>query len=198
MPKQVLYPRNHTNPLIWCAAIISAILAVVVIFAGIIVFVGYLTIQPKVPKIAVRRAQLNTIYFDQSSLLTVQLTIVVRAENHNTKAHADFYDTRFTLSYRGRRIAYLMADPFSITANNSVELSFVPQSASIPLNPDEADDINLSLRKGLVTFEVQGTTRTRWRVGIIGSVKFWLHLHCWLHLPVNMTIVYPTCSPGSN
>ncbi|GFP81541.1 hypothetical protein PHJA_000297400 [Phtheirospermum japonicum] len=198
MPKQALDPRHQTNPLIWCAALICAIIAVVVIFTGIFVFVSYLTIKPKVPKISVARAQLNTIYFDQSSLLTIQVTVVVRAQNDNAKAHANFYDTRFALSFGGRRIAYLKADPFSVSPNGSVELNFVPQSSPIPLNPDEADDVNLALRRGLVTFELQGTTRTRWRVGLIGSVKFWLHVHCLLHLPVDMTVAYPNCSPKSN
>ncbi|KAL3613804.1 hypothetical protein CASFOL_041878 [Castilleja foliolosa] len=198
MPRQAWDPRHQTNPLIWCAAIICAVLAVVVIFTGILVFVSYLTIKPKVPKISVSQAQLNTIYFDQSGLLTIQVTVVVRAQNDNAKAHANFYDTRFVLSFGGRRIAILKADPFSVGPKESVELNFVPQSSPIPLNPDEADDVNLALRRGLVTFELQGTTRTRWKVGLIGSVKFWLHVHCLLHLPVDKTVAHPNCSPKSN
>ncbi|KAI3468501.1 hypothetical protein Pfo_025164 [Paulownia fortunei] len=197
MPKQVLDPRHQTNPLIWCAAIICAILAVVVIFTGILVFISYLTIRPKVPKISVTRAQLDTIYFDETSLLTVQVTVVIKAENDNAKARANFYDTRFTLSFRGQRIAYLVAAPFGVSANSSVEFNYVSQSTPIPLNPQEAEAVSLSLRQRVVTFELQGTTRTRWRVGLIGSVKFWLHLRCLLHLPIDGTTIYPNCSPRS-
>ncbi|CAA0812026.1 Unknown protein [Striga hermonthica] len=199
MPKQVFDPRHHTNPLIWCAAIICAILAVAVIFAGIIIFISYLTIKPKVPKVTISRAQLNTIYFDQAGLLTLQLTVIVQAQNDNAKAHANFYDMKYTLSLRGQKLASLeVADPFNVGPNSTLELSFVPQPSSIPLNPEEADVISLSLRHGSLTFEVQGTTRTRWKVGLIGWIKFGLHLHCWLHLPVDTTVVSPNCSPRSN
>ncbi|KAL3818364.1 hypothetical protein ACJIZ3_004269 [Penstemon smallii] len=197
MPKHVLGPRNHTNPLIWCAAIICAILSVIVIVAGIVVFLGYLIIKPKVPQISVTSAQLDTLYFDQTSLLTVQVTILIRAENDNSKARASFYDTSFALSFRGQRIAYLVAEPFGVSANNTVEFNYVSQSTPIPLNPEDAEAVSLSLRRNVIDFELKGTTRTRWRVGLIGSVKFWLHLHCQLMLPVDSTRIFPGCSSRS-
>lgn len=184
-------PRNHTNPLIWCASIICAIIAVVVIIAGIVVFVGYVTIKPKVPQISVPRANLDTIYFDQSGLLTVQVTIIVKAENDNQKAFASFYDTNFALSFRGQKISYLVAPPFDVKANHSLELNYVSQSTPIPLNADEADAVNVSLNRGVIEFELKGKTRTRWRVWLLGSLKFWLDLDCQLHLPVDKSTIYP-------
>lgn len=169
-----------------------------VIIAGIVVFIGYLTIKPKVPLIAVTRAQLDTIYFDQSSLLTVQVTVVIKAQNDNAKARASFSDMRFDLSFRGQKIAILANEPFDVGANKSVEFNYVSQSTPIPLNPEDAEAVNLSLRQKVVQFELRGSTRTRWRVGLIGSVKFWLHLNCQLRLPVDTTPIYPPrCSSRS-
>ncbi|KAH6760836.1 late embryogenesis abundant protein [Perilla frutescens var. hirtella] len=197
MPKR-LGPHNHTNPLIWCLSIICAILTLLVIIAGIVVFIGYITIRPKVPQVSVPRAQLDTLYFDQASLLMVQITIVVKAENDNTRAHASFYDTFFTLSFGGQKIAILKADPFEVRANQSLELNYVVQSNSIPLNPTEAEEVNMSLKKNVIDLELKGTSRTRWTVWLIGSVKFWLHLDCQLHLPLNRTTAYPSgCSSRS-
>ncbi|KAL7122477.1 hypothetical protein ACP275_01G048200 [Erythranthe tilingii] len=196
MPKQVLGPRR-TNPLIWLAAIICAAIAVVVIVAGIVVFVGYVTIKPKVPQISVSQAQLDTVYFDQSSLLTVQITIVIRAENDNARARASFYDTSFALAFRGQKIAYLVAEPFDVGANTTKEFNYVSQSTPIPLSPERADAVGSAMKEGVMSFELVGTTRTRWRVGLIGSVKFWLHLNCHLRLPVNATTIYPRCSSRS-
>lgn len=197
MPKR-LGPHNHTNPIIWCFSIICAILTLLVIIAGIVVFIGYITIRPKVPQVRVTRAQLDTIYFDQASLLMIQATVVVKAENDNTKAHASFYDVRYTLSFQGQDIAILMADPFNVRANQSLELSFLVQSRSIPLSTEEAEAVNLSLRSKVIDLKLKGTSRTRWRVWLVGSVRFWLHLDCQLHLPINRTAIYPPgCSSRS-
>ncbi|KAL3844384.1 hypothetical protein ACJIZ3_001787 [Penstemon smallii] len=198
MPTQNLGPHDHTSPFIWCAAIICAVLAVVVTITGIVVSLGYLTMRPKVPQIRVTSAQLNTIYFDQTSLLTVQVSVVIRAENGNAKARANFYEMSFGLTFiSGQRIAILVAEPFVVNANSSVDFNYVYQSPPIPLDPEEAEAVSLSLRQNVINFELKGTTRTRWRVGLIGSIKFWLHLDCQLMLPVDGTRIFPRCSSRS-
>ncbi|CAA3004408.1 NDR1 HIN1 12 [Olea europaea subsp. europaea] len=198
MPKPVHGPRHRaTSPFVWCVAIICTILTVAVIIAGLVVFIGYLVIRPKVPQISVSTAQLNTIYFDETSLLTVQVTIVMKAENDNAKAHASFYNTRFAFSFHGVKMAYLVAEPFDIRKNSSKEFNYVVQSSSIPLEPEYAEIMNWSLRRNVITFELKGNARTRWRVGLLGSIKFWLNLNCQLHLPLNRTAIHPHCSSRS-
>ncbi|XP_073131822.1 NDR1/HIN1-like protein 12 [Henckelia pumila] len=200
MPKPGRLHRSTphtTNPLIWCLAVICAILAVAVIIAGVVVFIGYLVIKPKVPQISVTSARLDTFYFDQANVLTVQVTIMIKSENHNAKASVSFYGTSFGLSFRGQSIAYLVADTYGLGPNSTTEFGYVSQSTPIPLNPDEADAVNWSLRRTVANFELKGSTKTRWRVGLIGSVKFWLHLNCMLQLPVNGTPIFPRCSSRS-
>lgn len=197
MPQPVHVPQKCTNPIIWFMAIICAILAVAVIIAGIVVFVGYLVIRPKEPQISVASAQLDTLYFDQTSLLTVQVSVVIKAENDNAKVHSSFYDMSLLLSFLGVKIAYLVAEPFDVKANSSVEFNYVPQSSPIPLNPADAEGVSRSLRQRIITFVLKGKAKTRWRVGPIGSVKNWLHLECQLHLPINGTRIFPRCSSRS-
>ncbi|PIM98425.1 hypothetical protein CDL12_29094 [Handroanthus impetiginosus] len=193
-PKPVFGSRHHTNPLIWCTAVICAIITVMVIIAGMVVFIGYLIIKPKVPQISAASAQLDTIYFDQASLLQVQITVVIQAENDNEKARASFHKTSFGLGFRGHRLADLVAQPFGMDTNSSVELNYEYQSNPIALDPEDGEAVNMSLREGLMNFEVKGKTRTRWRVWLIGSAEFWLHLDCRLSLPINRTRIYPRCS----
>ncbi|XP_057803744.1 uncharacterized protein LOC131019079 [Salvia miltiorrhiza] len=189
MPKR-LGPHHKTHPLIWCVSIICAILTVLVIIGGIVIFIGYMTLRPRVPQVSVIRAQMDTIYFDEASLMMVQATIVIKAENDNTKAHARFYNMLYTLSFRNQKIAYLTTDPFDVRPNQSLELNFVAQSQSIPLNSEEAEAVNLSLDRKVVDLNLRGSTRTRWKVWLIGAVNE-LHMECQLHLPVNQTTIYP-------
>ncbi|KAI3692145.1 hypothetical protein L6452_31954 [Arctium lappa] len=201
MPKPpVLGPQRRTNPLIWCFAFICAIVAIIVIIAGIVVFVGYLAIRPKVPLLYLHAARLDKLIYDQTGVLAVRLTLIIKAENHNLKAHVTYYNTKLILGYHhGLSIAQLVADPFDVRKNTTTELSYVVESSPIPLDPAEQDVTQQALVKGkTLTFFLRGNSRTRWRVGPLGSVKFWLHMNCRILLPINGSVVYPHCTTRSH
>ncbi|KAI3707328.1 hypothetical protein L6452_25748 [Arctium lappa] len=200
MPKPpVLGRQRRTNPFVWCFAIICSLIATTVIIAGIVVFSGYLVIRPKMPLLSVRASRLDQIFYNQAGVLSVRLTIVIRAENHNQKAHASFYETKLLLAYHGLNIAQLVADPFDVGKNETTELNYVVQSLSIPLGPEERYLTQQSLNKGkMMLFFLKGSSRTMWRVGPLGSVKFWLHMNCEIFLPVNGSVVNPHCSTKSH
>ncbi|XP_019153369.1 PREDICTED: NDR1/HIN1-like protein 12 [Ipomoea nil] len=197
MKKPTLGPRRRTNPLVWCLAIICAVLTVVVIITGIVVFIGYMVARPKVPQMSVANARIDTLYYDMVSLLTVKISIVIKAENDNARARAYFYKTSYALSFHGVKVAYLNADPFEVPKNSSTELYYQVESSPIPLTPEEGERVEAGLKNSNVTFELKGNTRTRWRVWVIGSVRFWLHLDCRLKLPVDGTTIYPKCNTKS-
>ncbi|KAJ9536826.1 hypothetical protein OSB04_029559 [Centaurea solstitialis] len=195
----VLGPQRRTNPIIWCLAFICAIIAIIVIIAGIVVFIGYLAIRPKVPILYVHAARLDDIAYDQTGVLAVRLTLIVRAENENQKAHVTYYNTKLILSYHGVPIAQLVADPFDVRKNATQELSYVVESSPIPLDPAEQERTQDALERGrTMSFFLKGSSRTRWRVGPLGSVKFWLHMNCRMLLPINGTRVYPRCTTKSH
>ncbi|KAJ0716731.1 hypothetical protein HanPI659440_Chr13g0515961 [Helianthus annuus] len=200
MPKpSVLGPQRRTNPLIWCLAFICALVATIIIVAGIVVFIGYLAIRPKVPLLYVHAARLDKLSYNQAGVLAVRLIIIMKAENHNMKAHVSFYDTKLLLGYHGLSIAHLVADPFDVLKNMSRELTYVVESSPIPLEPQEQYLTEQSMAKTKVMpFFLKGNSRTRWRVGPLGSVKFWLHVNCHLQLPIDNTAVYPHCSTKSH
>nr|XP_043631024.1 NDR1/HIN1-like protein 12 [Erigeron canadensis] len=200
MLKRSALDRQHkTNSLIWLLAFICAFIATLIIVAGIIVFVGYLAIRPKVPRLYVHSARLDNFIYSQAGVLAVRLTLIVKAENHNMKAHVSFYDTRLILGYHGLSIAELVADPFEVKKNSTMELSYVVESSPIPLEKEEQYLTEQSLaRNKMMPFFVKGTSRVRWRVGPLGSVKFWVHIKCYLYLPINASVVYPHCSTKSH
>ncbi|XP_024985096.1 uncharacterized protein LOC112520774 [Cynara cardunculus var. scolymus] len=200
MPKPpVLGRQRRTNPFVWCFAIICSLIATTVIVAGIIVFSGYLVIRPKMPLLCVHASRLDQILYSQAGVLSVRLTILIRAENHNQKAHATFYETKLLLGYHGLNIAQLVADPFDVGKNATTELNYVVQSSSIPLPPEERYLTQQSLNKGkMMLFFLKGSSRTMWRVGPLGSLKFWLNMNCEIFLPINGSVVYPHCSTKSH
>ncbi|XP_004300540.1 PREDICTED: uncharacterized protein LOC101301588 [Fragaria vesca subsp. vesca] len=193
MPRKLTHQRG-THPLVWLAAIICTIVSIAVIIAGIVVFAGYMVIHPRVPFIKVTQAHLENLQNDPTSLLETAITIVVRAENDNTKAHASFSDLSFTLSFQGMKIARLVANPFDVRKNDSVDFNYVVESSSIPLSSGQVDQVDSSLKRDRISFDLKGNVRARWRVGLVGSVKLWGHLNCRLNFhPSNGSYIYSPC-----
>lgn len=115
-----------------------------------------------------------------------QITIDIRAKNDNAKAHASFQDTSFFLTFGGMEIAQLVAPPFNVKKNDSMDFHYVVESRPIPLDPDKMDLVSVSLTRNDVDFDLKGKFQAQWRVGLLGSVKFWCHLNCRLQFhPLN-------------
>lgn len=169
-----------------------------VVIAGIIVFIGYLVIHPRVPTISVTNAHLDLLRNDYAGLLQTQVNIVVRAQNGNAKAHATFSEIRFNLTFQGQAIAMLVADPFEVAKNSTRDLNYLVQSSSIPLTPDQMEMINQAWKVNEIGFDLKGDARTQWRVGPLGSVKFSCHLNCKLRFhPMNGTYIPSRCTSKS-
>ncbi|KAH0733997.1 hypothetical protein KY285_009704 [Solanum tuberosum] len=197
MPKPVLGPERRTNPLIWCVALLCTFITLAVIITGIIVFIGFIIVRPKVPQMSVTSANIDTFAYDMSNLLSIKVSIVINAENDNVKAHATFYETIYTLYFHDVKVAYLRADPFDVPKNSSIPLYYPVESTSIALTPQEGANAEVALNQRLVGLDLKGSSRTRWRLGVVGSVKFWLHLNCKLKLPLDGSTIYPKCSTKS-
>ncbi|KAJ4952416.1 hypothetical protein NE237_029248 [Protea cynaroides] len=197
-PKLIRGTGRKTHPLVWGFAIICTIIAIGVIVAGLVVFIGYMIIGPRVPFISVIYAKLDRLDNSQAEILQIQMSLVIRAENDNAKAHASFSDFNLLLSFHGVDIAELRNDPFDIPKNKSQDFTYVAQSTPIPLDPEEQEEVDLSLKQNKITFDLKGSVRTRWRVGILGSVKFWGHLDCQLQFfPYNGSRINKDCSTKS-
>ncbi|XP_052209298.1 uncharacterized protein LOC127812809 [Diospyros lotus] len=179
MPQQHPFKRvRHTNIFVWCVAVVCTVLTILVIIGGIAVFIGYLIERPRVPFISITYTRLDVFNYDGAGILTAKLTIRMKWENDNARAHASFYNAGFLLSLHGLEIAQLVADSFEIPKNSSVEFDYSVESSPIPLDPEQMRQVDSSIKQDLVVFELKGKARTRWRVGIVGSVKFRLRLNC--------------------
>lgn len=178
MPRLVSNQGGRTHPLIWLLAIILAVLAVAVIITGMAIFVVYMIYKPKMPYLEVAYAHLDKLDYDQSGLLDTQMTLTIIAENDNSKADASFSNTHFELRFQGIKLAELRADPFAVPKNSSYPLNYVIPASPVPLDQDAMEAMDAALKMDRVPFTLDGHSRTRWRVGIFLSVKFWTHLSC--------------------
>ncbi|XAR70761.1 hypothetical protein NMG60_11027738 [Bertholletia excelsa] len=193
-PKQ---PRR-TSFFIWFIAVLCTVITIAVIITGLVIFVGYLIVRPKMPSITVTYTHLDVFDYDQAGLLTTEVTIYLKWENDNARAHASFYDSGFVLSLYGMEIAKLVAPPFEVKKNSSVEFHYQVASSPIPLGPEQTVMVDSSLKQDRVTFDLRGTARTQWRVWLLGSVKFTLHLNCQLHfIPSSLNSTGSYCSSKS-
>ncbi|KAH7687100.1 hypothetical protein IHE45_04G147300 [Dioscorea alata] len=201
MAKNPKLPRGvrTTKPYIWILAIICALLAVAVILTGIIVFIIYIIYQPRLPYLKVPYAHLDKLVYDQSGSLDTELTITIVAENGNARAHASFSDLDFFIKFHGIEIAELVADPFEVQKNSSLVLNYVVPSAIVPLDEGAMTAMDSALRSDRIPFDLVGTAKMRWRVGIFLSVNFWSHLSCRIVFSyANMSSLGLDCSSKSH
>ncbi|KAM7275837.1 hypothetical protein ACFE04_017703 [Oxalis oulophora] len=177
-------PRR-THPLVWCVAVICTFISIAVIITGVAIFFVYIVIHPRVPVISVIGAHLDDIQYDGSGLLEIQMSIRMLARNDNLKAHASFSDTDFFVFFNGLKIGDLRNKPFSVQKNFSVAFDYHLVSSPIPLDSEQRDVVYMSLNNDHIKFELKGKSRARWRVSILGSIKFELHLNCALDFHVS-------------
>ncbi|RWR81123.1 NDR1/HIN1-like protein 12 [Cinnamomum micranthum f. kanehirae] len=195
-------PKLHsrsTHPLIWLIAILCTIIAIAVVFAGIAIFTGYLILRPKLPYVRTSYAHLESLNYDQYGNMDAKITIHITAVNENSKVHASFSDLKLALNFQGVTIANLVAEPFDVEKNSTFTLPYVVETSSIVLQKTAMDEIDASLKRNKISFILAGDARTRWKVGIIGAVKFWTHLYCQLDFSNNGTSIdSPQCSSKSD
>ncbi|KAK9095709.1 hypothetical protein Scep_027178 [Stephania cephalantha] len=196
--KPMYSPSSHTNPLIWLGAIICTMIALAVIITGLVIFVGYMILRPRIPSVSVVYAHEDNLNFDQVGQMDVQISMVIRAENDNEKVHAHFSDGSFTLYFGGLQIAELRMGSLDVPRNSSYDIPYAIRSDSIPLDSEAMNDVDISIKRDKISFLLKGAVRTRWRVGVLRSIKFWSQLSCQLvFFPSNGTSRHSSCSSSS-
>ncbi|WCJ28993.1 hypothetical protein M5689_010659 [Euphorbia peplus] len=176
--KKPHHPPEKTHFLWWCAAVICSLLTLAVIIAGIVIFVGYLVIHPRIPIITVVNAHLNRFQYDMGGVLVTQVSVDVKSENDNTRAHAHFSKLNLTLIFDGMEIAILAAGPYDVRKNSSVVFNFLATAGPMTLNEEQQRGVDVAINEDLIRFDLKGDAKARWRVGPLGSFGFECNLDC--------------------
>ncbi|CAN6486298.1 unnamed protein product [Victoria cruziana] len=180
MPK--LHEDKRTSPFIWLIAIICSMIAAAVIIAGVIILFVYVVFKPKVPVLNITYVHLDRLDYSQNQQLGVQMSLVLDAENGNSKAKVTFSDLSMSLNCQGVTIAKLAASRFEVPPNSTNQLRYLVPSSPIPVEDSIAEEIGGELRNNLISFTVDGHARTSWSVGAFHSLRYYTYLSCNLQL----------------
>ncbi|KAF0903712.1 hypothetical protein E2562_029084 [Oryza meyeriana var. granulata] len=184
--------KQRSSRVAWALVILCTLLATAVIVAGATVFAVYLIYKPRMPYLLVSDAQLLRLDYDQGGTIQyLEALITVQARNTNSKADASFSRVDLALRFHGADVARLRAAPFMVARASAAPLRYDVVSAGRTLGPDGMRVMDQSLKSGVVPLDLLGRARTRWRVGIFASLKFWTRISCRLHFffPGNGTVM---------
>ncbi|KAM0847951.1 hypothetical protein ACQ4PT_054712 [Festuca glaucescens] len=186
--------RHESSRRAWAMVILCTLLAVGVLVTGVALFAVYLVYKPKMPYLVVSDAQLGALQYAQQdgTIQYLQLPIAILAENKNSKAGVTFSRVDFALQFHGVDVALLRTPaPFLVAPESSLPLQYNVVSAGRTLDSAGMRSMDESLSAGVVSFDLHGKARTRWKVGIFLKVHFWTRISCRLHFffPGNGTVM---------
>ncbi|KVH99253.1 NDR1/HIN1-like protein 10 [Cynara cardunculus var. scolymus] len=190
----LLRRHRHTNPAIWCSAIICLIFSLLIIFFGIATLILFLVVKPKTPVLDTNHASLNVIYFDAPGHFNGDFTFIANFSNPNKKLDVRFEHAVMELYFENNLIATQSIQPFSQRRKETgvVAIHFI--SSLVYLPPNQSMELQKQVLSNKVLYSVRGTFRVR---ASLGSVHFsyWLHGRCELQMgsPPSGSLMARTC-----
>uniref|UniRef100_A0A0D9WU11 Late embryogenesis abundant protein LEA-2 subgroup domain-containing protein n=1 Tax=Leersia perrieri TaxID=77586 RepID=A0A0D9WU11_9ORYZ len=184
--------HHRSSGVAWAVVILCTLLAIGVIVAGATVFAVYLIYKPRMPYLLVADARMVSLQYDQAGTISyLRVLVDVVARNTNSRADASFTRVDLALRFHGADVARLRAAPFAVARASAAPLLYDVVSGGQPLDAGAMRAMDASLKSGVVPLDLVGRARTRWKVGIFASLKFWTRISCRLHFffPGNGTVM---------
>ncbi|KAL4566933.1 hypothetical protein LXL04_031059 [Taraxacum kok-saghyz] len=186
--------HRHTNPAIWCSAIICLIFSLLVIFFGIATLIIFLVVKPKTPVLDTNHANLSVIYFDAPGNFNGDFTFMANFSNPNRKLGVKFEQAVMELLFEDSLIATQSIRPFSQRPKETgvVPINFISSLVSLPAN--NAMELRRQVLSNKVMYSVRGTFKVRASLGSI-HYSYWLHGLCELQMssPPAGSLMARTC-----
>ncbi|KAL7598367.1 uncharacterized protein LOC111912506 [Lactuca sativa] len=190
----LLRRHRHTNPAIWCSAIICLIFSLLVIFFGIATLIVFLVVKPRTPVLDTNRANLSVIYFDAPGNFNGDFTFMANFSNPNRKLEVKFEQSVMELLFEDSVIATQSIRPFSQRPKETgvVAINFVSSLVTLP--PSYAMELRKQVLNNKVLYSVRGTFKVRASLGAI-HFSYWLHGLCDLQItsPPTGSLMARTC-----
>ncbi|XP_008777695.2 NDR1/HIN1-like protein 6 [Phoenix dactylifera] len=190
----LLRPRQRTNPMIWCAAVLCVIFSLLLIFAGIVTLIVFLVIKPRNPLFDTTSASLNSIYLDSPSYLNGDLTFLANFSNPNHKIDVMFEYSSIELYFYDRLLSAQALQPFAQRRGESRLESVHMISSEVYLPPELIMELQEQVRRNRIVYNIRGTFKVKVSVGV-GHLSYWLYGRCQIELtaPPSGVLVARSC-----
>ncbi|XP_043725495.1 NDR1/HIN1-like protein 13 [Telopea speciosissima] len=169
---------RRTNPFTWFTGVCCAIFWVIIILAGLVVLVIYLSFKPRIPRFDVSSVTLNAASIDTYSLLNADLTLLTNFTNPNKKVSVDFNYMVLQLYYENTLIATRAIDPFSAARTETRFHAVEMISSQVALPMQVTQKLRNQLGGNGVIFHLKGSFRTRSNFGSLFHYSYWLYIDC--------------------
>ena len=162
--KIILQPRRRTTPAMWCAAIAGFAFSVLLILAGLVILIVYLSVKPRTPSFDIANAVLNTVYVGSpSSYFNGDMTLVANISNPNQKMGVVIQSGTVELFFRGRLVSVQALPPFAQPRGHFTVLNVHMLSSQVVLPPEVAADLLNQMRSNKILYTIRGTFKVRER-----------------------------------
>ncbi|KAD4386353.1 hypothetical protein E3N88_26522 [Mikania micrantha] len=169
--------RRHTNPAVWCSAIICLFFCLLLIFFGITTLIIFLVVRPKTPVLDTGHATLNVVYFDSPGRFNGDFTFVANFSNPNKKLDVKFEHAVMQLFFEDDLIGTQSIRPFSLRRKQTDGVVVRFMSSLVYLPPSHAMELQKQVLSNKVLYNVRGTFKVRASLGAV-HFSYWLHGRC--------------------
>ncbi|KAF6989851.1 hypothetical protein CFC21_007138 [Triticum aestivum] len=163
-PKIILQPRHRTSPAMWCAAIVCFAFSVLLILAGLVILVVFLTVKPRTPSFDVAHAALNSVYIGSPPpYFNGDMTLTANISNPNRKIGVVIQSGAVELFFRGRLVSAQALPSFAQRRGQFTVLSVHMLSSQVVLPPEVAVELLNQMKSNKILFTIRGTFKVRER-----------------------------------
>ncbi|WVZ92360.1 hypothetical protein U9M48_038433 [Paspalum notatum var. saurae] len=194
--KIILKPRHRTSPAMWCAAIVCFAFSILLIVAGVVILIVFLSLRPRAPSFDAANAVLNSIYMDSPApYFNDDMTLVANISNPNQKIDVVFRSGTIELFFQDRPMVAQALPPFALRRGQFQVVNMHMVSSRVLLPPEVAVKMVDQVRSNRVQYTVQTAFKVEARFSL-GHYTYWMYTVCELELtsPPSGVLVARRCT----
>ncbi|KAJ1268990.1 hypothetical protein BS78_07G175700 [Paspalum vaginatum] len=194
--KIILKPRHRTSPAMWCAAIICFAFSILLIVAGVVTLIIFLSLRPRAPSFDAANAILNSIYVDSPApYFNDDMTLVANISNPNQKIDVVFRSATVELFFQDRPMAAQALPPFALRRGRFQVVNMHMVSSRVLLPPEVAVKMVNQVRSNRVQYTIKTAFKVEARFSL-GHYTYWMYTVCELELtsPPSGVLVARRCT----
>ncbi|KAG0629675.1 hypothetical protein M758_1G121300 [Ceratodon purpureus] len=208
LPPPVTYgrPRRKSSScsLCYCLSFFFSFLVILLILAGLTVFIIYVVFQPKLPKATIQNVAitkfnltnrsggpLKTLADLKNPVLNANIAFTIQVENPNEKLGIHFRDVSVIVAYNGTEFAHSFVAPFFQGKKTTSEVVANLKASSAPLSESQGKELQIAINQHDIPLSA------RINVGAALQIGSWVIPPGHIHVACNLRASPPTAPQGA-